>query len=315
MFLVLPTDVRVEGDQVYLVHGTFNETKAQMAGGTPPLASTAFQQLAQWLQAHPTDVVLVLLESYVPNKDYLPPILQASGLEPLIFYADGRNGGWNVEEKGWPTINQMVEMGKRCVVLSGAKEDGMPYEYWYAAENNFGDKSLKPETWAESRWETAPIAGGNFLFICNRFPDMDTTPLEGMHHNGARRNDSTAVFEMVNDITTKIAAKGVNARYPNFIAADMINVGIWTSNFMNLEARFSDHVLSFELNSTVPTAVSEKPSVGSTPNSGARSNHAHSPKTFSKNCSSIDSNITHPSFIFEKEVFLISMLDLVHYVD
>jgi hypothetical protein len=127
-------DVRLENNQVFLVHGSFNETKAQMAGGTPPLAKDAFTQIAQWLAAHPTETVLILLESYVPNAESLPPILAESGLEPMIFYADGRNGGWNVEEKGWPTIAQMCEMGKRCVVLSGAKEDGMPYEYHYACE-------------------------------------------------------------------------------------------------------------------------------------------------------------------------------------
>lgn len=62
----------------------------------------------------------------------------------------------------------MIDMGKRCVFLSGAKEDGMPYEYWYAAENMFGNKSLDRALWAQPRWETAPIAQ-NMLFIMNRW--------------------------------------------------------------------------------------------------------------------------------------------------
>ncbi|KAI9002155.1 PLC-like phosphodiesterase [Hyaloraphidium curvatum] len=221
----LNVDLREEGGKILQVHGSVNETRAQMAGGEPLPAVQFAREVAEWLQAHPTEVVLVLLESYVPNKEALPPVLNESGLAPLVFYADGRDGGWNVEQQGWPTVKQLVDTGKRCVILTGAKEDGLPYEYWYACENNFGNKSLDPNTWAESRWETAPLAGGNFLFICNRFPDADATPLENVHRNGAKRNDSNAVFDMAVDISKKLEAKGIPNRFPNFLNVDMLNHG------------------------------------------------------------------------------------------
>lgn len=132
----LNLDVRLDNGTVFLVHGSMNETRAQMAGASPPPALSAFSEVAAWLAAHPSETVLILLESYVPDAQVLPPLLEQSGLALLVFYADGRDGFWNVEEKGWPTVQQMVDAGKRCVILSGAKEDGMPYEYWYAAENH-----------------------------------------------------------------------------------------------------------------------------------------------------------------------------------
>lgn len=54
---------------------------------------------------------------------------------------------------------------------------------------------------------------------------MDTTPLENMHHNGARRNDSNAIIEQVQDITTQLQAKGVTNKLPNFVCVDMLNHG------------------------------------------------------------------------------------------
>jgi len=102
-----------------MFHGNETETRLMMAGGKPKSFVQGLAAVKAFLEANPTEVVTVLFESYIDDPAVIPAALKEAAVEPMVFWADGREGGWgNVAEKGWPTINEMVQMGRRLVLLS-----------------------------------------------------------------------------------------------------------------------------------------------------------------------------------------------------
>jgi hypothetical protein len=102
-----------------MFHGNETETRLAMAGGKPQSMSDGFVAVKQFLEANPTEVVTILFESYIDDPAVIPAALREAGVEQLVFWCDGRDGIWNVLEKGgWPTLNEMITMGKRLVLMS-----------------------------------------------------------------------------------------------------------------------------------------------------------------------------------------------------
>lgn len=93
--------------QVYLCH-TFCEL------GAVTMKSTA-QQFRKFLDSHKSDVLVIVIEDYVPPAS-IREVLQADGLSPLLLEVQ--------PGKPLPTLGEMVRTGKRLVVSLEAGDGG-----------------------------------------------------------------------------------------------------------------------------------------------------------------------------------------------
>jgi hypothetical protein len=89
--------------------------------GATPLAPT-LAELRTWLDANPDEVVTLIVENHVP-ADEIGSAIVAAGLRPYVHDpGDGRE---------WPTLAEMVQSGRRLVVMTEEGAGG-PDHPWLA---------------------------------------------------------------------------------------------------------------------------------------------------------------------------------------
>jgi hypothetical protein len=97
--------------EAYLCHGLCE------IGSTPWLES--LQAVRTWLDAHPREVVTLFVQDEVSPAD-TAALIERSGLLPDVYTPAGDE---------WPTLGQMVESGKRLVVLMENRGGGSTYPW------------------------------------------------------------------------------------------------------------------------------------------------------------------------------------------
>ena len=97
---------------LYLCHG-FCEL------GAAPLVPW-LRTLDAFLVEHPRDVVILVLEDYVPPEE-LAPAFEESGLAELVFRGSPR--------PPWPTLGEMVDSGQRVVTFLESGSPGVDWMY------------------------------------------------------------------------------------------------------------------------------------------------------------------------------------------
>ncbi len=146
----LMLDVHPRYDEAWLCHGTC------LAGSQRHVEGLC--EIAQFLDAHPSDVVTLIYESYVPGAAVVAD-LTAVGLD-----ADA------VTQRAgdpWPTLGAMVRSGRRLVVLTDRADGAAPWymDVWaHAQENPFAALTPGDLSCVEGRGRST-----NALFILNHF--------------------------------------------------------------------------------------------------------------------------------------------------
>lgn len=139
----------------WLCHGTCQ------LGATPGLREPLVDGLVRirtFLDAHPAEVVTLILESYVTAADFA----QAFAASGLLAYAHSHTIG-----AAWPTLQQMIDAGTRVVVLTDSGGGAFP---WYlpvftlAFETDFDNQVPADFSCADNRGDP-----GSDLFILNHF--------------------------------------------------------------------------------------------------------------------------------------------------
>jgi hypothetical protein len=190
-----------------------------------------------WLNAHPTEIVTIILESNFSEPGFLiQQALQGVYNAGLVFLADRPNPGfiapdglaWEVKRHGWPRTSDMVAHNKRLVILSNKRNDGNGYQWDYMVENVFGLDSLRPSTSAQPRAESLPLDNvARPLFFMNYFP---TASVLGPNCAGANIPDAFQTNFCENNSTPAINGAVVHNlsvadRLPNYLAVDFLNFG------------------------------------------------------------------------------------------
>jgi len=103
----------------------------------------------------------------------------------------------------------------------------MPWEYNFAVENHFGDRSMDKNVWHLSRRDEYPLHTPPALFIMNHFGDASSAgaQFEGMTHASAKRNDKNHIMLKVGQTYQDCKLKGRPGRLPNFISVDLFEFG------------------------------------------------------------------------------------------
>lgn len=212
---------------IYLIHENLALSSAALfPRGFTALRtfSDALREVGQWLKANPTQIVTMFLESQVNDATLMQQAIQTGGVQDLIFWADrtnpGPGGGWTVATQGWPTLEWMVNAGKRLVLLSQHRSglDGVPDLYQYAVENDYGDKGLAPG--CRPRSDSRPLNDtSRALFAMNYF--VDWAVAHAVWYPGAygTQNDYFNIIAKVNECAA------VATRLPNFLSVDFFQRG------------------------------------------------------------------------------------------
>jgi outer membrane protein assembly factor BamB len=193
----------------------------------------SLSEIGAWLRANPREIVTMILEQHVGSATAIQAALAASGISDLIFWADrvnvGPNGSWNVATQGWPSLAWMIAAGKRFVIFSDwgrgsvyAGDDGLPYVWRWAVENDYGNASRNGR--CEARASSSPleqnppalfILNYNTTFSLQARPDPDDpwTLFDGL-------NAAANVLGVVD------GCGGLRGgRLPNFVAVDYYEHG------------------------------------------------------------------------------------------
>ncbi|WP_301253157.1 FG-GAP-like repeat-containing protein, partial [Streptomyces somaliensis] len=162
------------GGQVILCHGSCGLTRLL------PLTDV-LNTVADWMRAHPREVVTVFFEDYTTSAQLKNAMDQVPGLAGLIY--NPRTEG--VREKGWPKVSQMADSGKRLVLFSdkdGREGFGVMHGYDWTAENYWSmGPGLGSSDWScYSRWSQIPLGKEEEKFrrlvVMNHFRDVPMAP-------------------------------------------------------------------------------------------------------------------------------------------
>jgi hypothetical protein len=215
----------------------------------PQRLSEALREVADFLEIAPDAVVTLLFESRV-GPDAAALVQQAfrtAGVEDLLFYADRptqlASGPWDVRaKKAWPTLEQLVESGKRLVVFSDRAadtrrnpnpgqaappriNDGLPYLWEFAIESFYGDLGMHFDTLGSREGSAALTDTSKTLFALNYFP---TWAVGGVFPSYS--------YSVINDFEVNNSF-GTNIRFhidkytrsaerpPNFLLVDFFELG------------------------------------------------------------------------------------------
>lgn len=188
-----------------------------------------------FLDNNPKEVVTIIFESQVDGDSaLLKKTFVDSGIADYIFfadpsrafYADAAKAGsvfpWDVGSKGWPTLQWMIDHGKRLVVFSDhrKKDDGLPKIWNFAVENDYGNKSLAGG--CQARKGSVQLNDRNkALFVMNHFP---TFSMAGISVAPGRNSywTSNDYYVLMAQLTACDALAG---RLPNFVAVDFFELG------------------------------------------------------------------------------------------
>ncbi|KQX52231.1 MULTISPECIES: FG-GAP-like repeat-containing protein [unclassified Streptomyces] len=198
--------------------------------------SDVFTDIADFLKApgNEKEIVTVFTEDYVDDiadlrdevGDDLAPGGQLAGM--LFNPSDPR---WDVANKGWPKVSQLVDAGNRLLLFSDSwnKEDlfpsdtdinvGFAYQHNWTAENywSLGSGTTDTPDWTcRTRWDDVPLAKEEKhfrrLFVMNHFRDMPFT--------NRASSDNQQVLERLKKFCQPAARKK-----PNFLAVDHFHLG------------------------------------------------------------------------------------------
>lgn len=183
-------------DGVYLCHADCNF-------GAKPLLEDLVA-LREFLEANPAEVVTLIFESYVSAAD-TRAVFEESRLLP---YAYAHPAG-----AAWPTLRQMIDQGKRLVVLTDSGGGSYP---WYhplfslAWETHFSNTFPSDFSCARNRGSSS-----NPLFILNHFLTQNTGA-----PNLARQVNFDPFF-----VERALQCREETGRQPNFVTVDFYDIG------------------------------------------------------------------------------------------
>ncbi len=176
--------------------------------GTASLESQLLE-IKTFLDANPNEVVTIIFESYI-NAAMMNASFSSVGLLGMLHEQS--------PEDDWPTLQEMIDSGKRLVVLSD-DNDAAPGQGWYhyvwdfAVETPFSNNSLSDFNCNFNRGDPE-----NDLFILNHFA---TDPSLGV----GRTDLSLQANQFDFFFNRAVACWNETGKFPNFPTVDFYELG------------------------------------------------------------------------------------------
>ncbi|MET7485177.1 PI-PLC domain-containing protein [Streptomyces sp. NPDC005538] len=166
----------------------------------------ALREIGDWMRAHPTEVVTLIVQDAISGEDTEQAFAQA-GLSDLVHTPDPD------PSKPWPTLGDMVDSGRRLVVFAEKADGPAP---WY---RNFYDYGMETPFAFRTPQEMScvPHRGGSDkrLFLLNHFITID----------GGSRLDAGEVNARGYVLDRVHRCERERGRPVNFVAVDYTTIG------------------------------------------------------------------------------------------
>lgn len=207
---------------IYLFHG---ESVARVLTNAPfyfaPFKlSDALKEIAAFIKTSKS-VVTIIFEDHVDPADRskIMTAFETAGLADNLFTKT--DAFKTVEQKGWPTLNWMIDNKKNLIVLSSDKTENLfPYQWKYMSENVYSNPSTDPKTWLEPRSESKPLDQKKLCAI-NNFRTISTINA----FNLKEWVGITAGTNTYNHLKSHIdACASTWKRYPNYLNLDFVTI-------------------------------------------------------------------------------------------
>lgn len=181
--------------------------------GQEPLTNV-LQLFSDFLKQHPREVLTIIFESTAPWKQVEDAFKEVQLIDSLHIQAKGAP---------WPTLLQMIESGKRLVILGDDNAGDRPSWYHYVwdfgFETNWNIK--KPEEFSCAHNRGNPAYS---LFILNHFVYASTTFL-GQEISIADSAKAAVVNAQEYLLNRALACSSQTGRLPNFVTVDFAAIG------------------------------------------------------------------------------------------
>lgn len=164
------------------------------------------RQIGDWLRAHPTEIVTLIVQDGIGPRETRSAFEQA-GLTNLLYEPD------EDPDRAWPKLRDMIDSGRRLVVFAEKADGPAPWYrnfYRYGMETPFAFRSPQEMTCAPHRGGT-----GKRLFLLNHFITAD----------GGRRLDAGTVNSREHVLNRAHACEQQRGRPVNFVAVDYATIG------------------------------------------------------------------------------------------
>ena len=98
------------------------------------------REIREFLERNPREVVTIIFEDYLRNPRVLAEVFNEADISKLVLTSEH----WR-EFEDWPTLSEMISLGRRLVVFNNVGMTGFPYSkrnMWnYVIENRYGSVS------------------------------------------------------------------------------------------------------------------------------------------------------------------------------
>ncbi|MCI3274223.1 hypothetical protein [Streptomyces cylindrosporus] len=166
----------------------------------------ALKQLGDWMRAHPTEVVTLIVQDAIRGEDTEKAFAQA-GLTDLVHTPDADPA------KPWPTLGELIDSGRRLVVFAEQADGPAAWYrnfYRYGMETPFAFRTPSEMSCVPHRGGT-----GKRLFLLNHFITADG----GSRLDAGEVNARRFVLDRVHRCERE------RGRPVNFIAVDYATIG------------------------------------------------------------------------------------------
>jgi hypothetical protein len=168
---------------------------------------TGMTEVADWLQAHPDEVVSLMIEDHAP-ADQIGAVLEEAGIGPLAFVPPPAGATW-------PSLGQLIDSGHRVLVMLEGSDGGTRYPWLVNAYQRLVQET--PYTFPRSTdFSCAPGRGRSDapLFLVNHW-------LSGFDKlvTAARQVNATAM------LGARVTACRQQRRLPNLVAVNYADIG------------------------------------------------------------------------------------------
>ena len=174
-------------------------------GGTPLL--NELQGVRAWMDAHPTEVVSIFIQDAVSPED-TAAVFDQAGLTRLTHAPRGAGDSW-------PTLGEMVDSGKRLVVLQEEQGGGTAYPWLLQGFDYVQDTGYTYPTVESFDCQLNRGRAASPLFMVNHWLSNFTT----LYTDAQKVNAADVLGPRVEQCQAE------RGRLPNFVAVNWNNLG------------------------------------------------------------------------------------------
>ena len=216
---LMPDTYEYKGD-IYLCHQACTGAAGIQKMGEPDKFSDFLKVVKNWLDAHPSEIVTLIVEEGSKNYPLLAQAVErVPGLPQMVLskleYEPLNHDGY------WPTLKKLKQMGKRLIIFSSrAKSPFKKYSYYewkYIIESNYSSRNKNVVCQEHEDSIKRGSKHPRRLLLINYFGEITSDEL-----TAARDNK----YENLKSLIKTCKAKGLGGgKNPNFIALDRVDKG------------------------------------------------------------------------------------------